>query len=102
MQNQLEDAYPVILGKLLKTVMLSTGRDQKQSSCSALYPATSPEIEEKGWNGYYFYFSDPGQLGKERSQASDPGLGAAIWDLRERIVKDKLGEDALVDWTSKA
>lgn len=27
------------------------GRDPEQGSYSALYAATSPEIEEKGWNG---------------------------------------------------
>jgi hypothetical protein len=36
--------------------------------------------------------------GKESNQASDPALGAALWNLSEKIIKDKLGEDALVDW----
>jgi hypothetical protein len=99
MQQQWKDAYPGLLGKLITTVMLTGGRDVEQGSYSALYAATSPEIEEKGWNGYYF--SDPGQPGKESSQASDPALGAALWDLSERIIKDKVGEDAFVDWDSK-
>jgi hypothetical protein len=98
-QQQWKDAYPGLLGKLITTVMLTGGRDVEQGSYSALYAATSPEIEEKGWNGYYF--SDPGQPGKESSQASDPALGAALWDLSERIIKDKVGEDAFVDWDSK-
>jgi len=42
-----------------------------------------------------------GQPGKETSQASDENLGAALWDLSERIIKDKLGADALVDWNAK-
>lgn len=25
-------------------------------------------------------------------------LGAALWDLSERIISEKLGEDALTDW----
>jgi len=98
MQQQWKDAYPGLLGKLLTTVMLAGGRDVEQGSYSALYAATSPEVEEKGWNGYYF--SDPGQPGKESKQASDPVLGAALWDLSLRIIKDKVGEDAIVDWTS--
>jgi NAD(P)-dependent dehydrogenase (short-subunit alcohol dehydrogenase family) len=98
MQQQWKDAYPGLLGKLLTSVMLAGGRDVEQGSYSALYAATSPEIEEKGWNGYYF--SDPGQLGKESSQASDPTLGAALWELSHRIIKEKVGEDALVDWSS--
>ncbi|EHL00992.1 NAD(P)-binding Rossmann-fold containing protein [Glarea lozoyensis ATCC 20868] len=98
MQQQWKDAYPGLLGKMITGVMLAAGRDVEQGSYSALYAATSPEIEEKGWNGYYF--SDPGQPGKETSQASDPKLGAALWDLSERLIKDKVGDDALVDWSS--
>jgi hypothetical protein len=28
-------------------------------------------------------------------------LGAALWDLSERLVKEKVGEDALLDWSAK-
>jgi hypothetical protein len=98
MQQQWKDAYPGFLGKLLTTVMLAGGRNVEQGSYSALWAATSPEIEEKGYNG--FYFSDVGQLGKESSQASDPHLGNALWDLSTRIIKDKIGADALQDWSS--
>ncbi|CZT10593.1 hypothetical protein WAI453_003049 [Rhynchosporium graminicola] len=98
MQSQWEAAYPGLLGKMLKNVMLFGGRDPEQGSYSALYAATSPEIEEKGWNGHYF--SDPGTPGKESKQASDPQLGAALWELSERLVKEKVGKDALVDWSS--
>jgi hypothetical protein len=79
-------------------VILAGGRDVEQGSYSALYAATSPEVEEKGWNGYFS--TDPGQPGKESSQASDPALGAALWDLSERTIKSKVGEDALADWSS--
>jgi len=41
-----------------------------------------------------------GQLGKETSQASDRNLGYALWDLSTRIVKDKLGNDALESWNA--
>jgi len=98
MQQQWKDAYPGLFGKMITSMMLAGGRDVEQGSYSALYAATSPEIEEKGWNGYYF--TDPGQPGKESKQASDPALGAALWELSMRIVKDKVGEDALVDWNS--
>lgn len=98
MQQQWKDAYPGFLGKLLTTVMLSVGRDVEQGSYSALWAATSPEIEEKNYNGYYF--SDVGQLGKESKQASDPQLGAALWDLSIRLIKNKVGEDALADWNA--
>lgn len=80
------------------------------------YAATSPEIEQKGWNGVYL--SDvvcfptvyrilglnakciQAQLGKETSQACDANLGADLWKLSEELVKEKLGNDALVDWNT--
>lgn len=96
MQQQWKDAYPGLFGKILTTIMLAGGRDVEQGSYSALYAATDPEVEEKGWNG--FYLSDPGKPGKESSQASDPALGAALWELSERLVKEKVGPDALVPW----
>lgn len=98
MQQQWKEAYPGLLGKLITAVTLTVGRDIEQGSYSALYAATSPEIEEKQWNGYYF--TDPGQPGKESSQASDPNLGAALWDLSERLIRSRIGENALVDWSS--
>ncbi|KAL4758184.1 short chain dehydrogenase/reductase family protein [Aspergillus foveolatus] len=98
MQQQWKDAYPGLFGKLLTTVMLAAGRNVEQGSYSALYAATSPEVEEKGWNGYYL--QDVGQPGKESSLASDPVLGAALWDLSHRMIRDILGNDAVADWTS--
>jgi hypothetical protein len=98
MQQQWKDAYPGLFGKLLTTVMLAAGRNVDQGSYSALYAATSPEVEEKGWNGYYL--QDVGQPGKESSLASDPVLGAALWDLSHRMIRDILGNDAVADWAS--
>ncbi|KAF2028228.1 putative short-chain dehydrogenase TIC 32, chloroplastic [Setomelanomma holmii] len=100
MQQQWKDAYPGITGKLLSNAMLFMGRDPEQGSYSALWALTSDEIEEKNMNG--FYFNDPGQPGKETSQASDENLGSALWDLSQRIITDKIGKDALVDWNAKA
>lgn len=98
MQQQWKDAYPGLFGKLVTAVMLTMGRDVEQGSYSALYAATSPEIEEKGWNGYYL--TDPSQPGKESKQASDPALGAALWELSQRLITEKVGPDALVDWNA--
>ncbi|PYH81337.1 short-chain dehydrogenase [Aspergillus uvarum CBS 121591] len=98
MQQQWKDAYPGIVGNLLTKVMLAAGRNVEQGSFSALWAATSPEVEDKGWNGYYF--SDVAQPGKETGQASDPVLGAALWDLSHRLIREKAGEDAVVDWGS--
>jgi NAD(P)-dependent dehydrogenase (short-subunit alcohol dehydrogenase family) len=100
MQQQWKNAYPGLTGKLLTWAMLAFGRDVKQGSYSALWALTDPKIEEQNMNG--FYFSDPDQPGKESAQASDEKLGSALWDLAHRIVRDKLGEDALVDWKTCA
>ncbi|KAK3374274.1 hypothetical protein B0T24DRAFT_667345 [Lasiosphaeria ovina] len=100
MQQQWKDAYPGITGKMLTWAMLAFGRDPEQGSYSALWALTSPKIEDENLNGYYF--SDPDTPGKETAQASDPALGDALWKLSERLVKDKLGEDALLDWNAAA
>ncbi|KAH8602797.1 hypothetical protein B0O99DRAFT_647640 [Bisporella sp. PMI_857] len=84
MQQLWKDAYPGLLCKLITSVMLAGGRDVEQGSYSVLYTAAGPE----------------GMPRKESSQASDPTLGDALWDLSERIIKDKVGSDALVDWNS--
>lgn len=96
MQQQWKEAYPGLVGKLLTTTMLTMGRSVEQGSYSALWAASSPKIEEHGWNGYYFTGVD--QLGKESRQASDPALGAALWDLSQRMIKEQVGPDALADW----
>ncbi|KAM7196686.1 short-chain dehydrogenase [Rhypophila sp. PSN 637] len=98
MQQQWKDAYPGITGKLLTWGMLAGGRDPEQGSYSALWALTSPKIEEQNMNGWYF--NDPDTPGKESAQASDVQLGNALWDLSHRIIKDKLGDDALVDWNA--
>lgn len=36
--------------------------------------------------------------GKETAQASDKYLGAALWELSERVIKEKVGDDALTPW----
>lgn len=74
------------------------GRDVEQGSYSALYAALSPEVIEKGYNGYYL--SDPGTPGKETFQGSDKWLAAGCWELSERLVKMKLGEDAMTSWSA--
>jgi len=96
MQQQWKDAYPGITGKLLTWAMLAFGRDVKQGAYSALWALTSDKVQN-GW-----YYNDPDQPGKESSQASDEKLGIALWDLSHRIIKDKLGEDALTDWNACA
>jgi len=96
MQEQWEAAYPGMLGKVAKNVMYAFGRSPEQGSYSALYAALSNEIVEKDWNGYYF--SDPGQPGKETAQACDENLATALWELSERMITKRLGGDAIGEW----
>lgn len=99
MQEQWKDAYPGITGTLISWAVKSVGRDPEQGAYSALWALTAPEITQKDQNGAYF--SDPGTLGTESSQAKDEKLGKALWELSEKIVKQKLGTDALVNWNAK-
>ncbi|CAG8908482.1 unnamed protein product [Penicillium egyptiacum] len=98
MQQQWKEAYPGITGKLITSAMLAMGRDVEQGSFSALYAASSPDIEERGWNGYYL--TDPGEKGKESAQASNANLGAALWNLSQQIIKEKVGDDAITNWSA--
>lgn len=96
MQDQWEDAYPGILGKIARNVTVAFGRSPEQGAYSALYAGLSNEIVEKEWNGYYF--SDPATPGKETAQACDENLGTALWELSERMITKRLGQDALEKW----
>ncbi len=98
MQQQWQDAYPGLTGKVLTWAPLAFGRDVTPGSYSALWALTSPKIEVENQNGWYF--NDPDSPGKETSQASDPMLGKALWELSHRIIKGKLGENALLDWNA--
>src|SRR4051794_9915918 len=96
MHQQCNDASPGITGSLLTWGMMALGRDVKQGSYSALWALTSPKIEEENQNGWYS--NDPDMPGKESAQASDEKLGTALFELSELIIKEKVGEDALLDW----
>lgn len=96
MQNQWKDAYPGITGQLITAAMKAVSRDPEQGAYSTLWALTAPEVESKDQNGAYY--SDPDKLGSESSQASDRRLGAELWALGEKLVKQKLGDDALESW----
>lgn len=99
MQGQWKDAYGPVLGRLIEWTMVSASRSPKQGSYSALWALISPEVAEKNQNGYYF--TDPGQEGKESAQASDADLGNALWNLSNQLIREKLGHDGLVDWNKR-
>ena len=57
LQNQWEEAYPSIVGTLMKGLSIAASRDPEQGCYSGLYAALSPEVVEKNYNG--FYLTDP-------------------------------------------
>jgi len=100
MQEQWKDAYPGVTGYLISWALKSVGRTPEQGSFSTLWALTAPDVTHKDPDQEY-YFTDPGTVGSLSSQAKDPELGRALWELSEKIVKDKLGDDALVDWNGR-
>ncbi|KAK4215163.1 hypothetical protein QBC37DRAFT_372291 [Rhypophila decipiens] len=99
MQDQWKDPDLGITGQLISWAMKSVGRSPEQGAYSALWALTAPDISEKDQNGGYY--TDPSTEGSLSSQAQDAQLVKNLWDLSEQIVKDKLGNDALVDWSAK-
>jgi len=98
MQKQWRDAYPGIMGAAIENVTEFFGRAPEQGAYSALWAAFSPEIVEKNYQAAYI--QDPGKVGGETKQAQDGMLAEACWQLSERIIRDKVGEDALGSWTA--
>ncbi|PHH59067.1 hypothetical protein CDD81_3832 [Ophiocordyceps australis] len=96
MQKQWKDAYPGLTGKLISWAMQSISRDAKQGSYGAIWALTTPESDTKLENGGYYV--DPATTGSLSTQASDPTLGGNLWELSAKIVRDKVGTDALMDW----
>ncbi|TFK54317.1 NAD(P)-binding protein [Heliocybe sulcata] len=90
-QDQFKEAYGQVFGTMLKQMVVPFFRNPEQGSLSTLWAATSDEIEKNGWQGKYF--TDP---------ACDPELGKNVWELCEKLVRDKLGADGLLPWGDKA
>ncbi|KIW84972.1 hypothetical protein Z517_00360 [Fonsecaea pedrosoi CBS 271.37] len=87
---QAEEAYGK-LGVVGHTLVRPFMKDPIADGCrSALYAATSQDIEEKGIMGQYIVpdkkVTDPS------SKASDEELGERLWRLSDQLLKDRLGE----------
>lgn len=95
-QDQFKEAYGGVFGTLMKAVVVPFMRTPEQGSMSTLWAATSEDVVREGWMG--IYFTDPGEVGKETKQADDEGIAKNLWELSEAMVKEKLGEDALLFW----
>jgi len=96
MQEQWQDSYPGLMGKSIEAVTEFFGRSPEQGARSALWCCTAPEIVEN--NHQAAYVQDVKKVGGETTQAKDKFLAQALWELSERIIKDKVGPDALTSW----
>ncbi|EIW82789.1 NAD(P)-binding protein [Coniophora puteana RWD-64-598 SS2] len=96
-QDQFKEAYGALFGTVAKAVSVPFMRNPEQGSLCALWAATSDAIDKNVQQGYYF--TDPGVPGQLNSQADDEKLGENLYHLSERLVREKLGPDALNSWT---
>lgn len=99
-QEQLKEAYGVVLGTIVKSLTVPFMRTPEEGSLWALWAAMSDDVEERKLNGKYF--TNPGQASEGSTQAQDPELGKSLWELSEQLVKQKLGKDALLPWAVAA
>ena len=98
-QDQFKEAYGPLFGTLLKYTTVPFMRAPDQGSLSTLWAATSADLDAHNYEGRYF--TDPGELAKESDQACNPELGRNLWNLSERIVREKAGADALLPWDAQ-
>lgn len=98
--DQLKEAYGKIFGTLAKAVTVPFMRAPDQGSLSTLWAATSPEVEAKHLQAVYV--TDPGKWGGETDQAKDETLRENLWTLAEKLIKERAGEDAFLDWAQIA
>ncbi|THH10036.1 hypothetical protein EW145_g1596 [Phellinidium pouzarii] len=96
-QDQLKDAYGTLVGGMIKGVVTPILRQPEQGSLSTLWAATSEEIEEKDLQGVYI--TDPGEWGGESKQSQDEILRENLWSLSHKLIQEKAGEDAFLDWS---
>jgi len=97
-QEQFKEGYGKLVGGIMKTLVTPFMRDAEQGSYTALYAATSSDLEKNGWQGKYY--TDPAKVGGESNQACDEKIGANLWNLSNKVVKEKLGEDGLLPWNA--
>lgn len=94
--EQFKEAYGKVMGTFAKAAVVPLMRSPQKGSLSALWAATSEDVEKQGWNGRYF--TEAGKVSEESKQAQDEELGKNLWVLSEKLVTDKIGPDGLLSW----
>ncbi|CAG8820409.1 25123_t:CDS:2, partial [Gigaspora margarita] len=69
---------------------MSSSISPEDGAITALYCATSPEIEEKNYRGRYFV--PFGIEGKKSSYAEDDDLAKKLWEFTENLISEKLSQ----------
>lgn len=96
-QNQVHDAFGPVLGRVMTALQTPLLRAPDEGSLGVLWAATAAGVELQG-----AYITDPGKTGGETKQAGDMELAENVWTLCERLIRERLGEDALHDWARAA
>ncbi|KZV92424.1 NAD(P)-binding protein [Exidia glandulosa HHB12029] len=109
-QDQFQQAFGETLGKVIKYLQTPLMRSPEEGSLGTLWCAVSPEVEEmmrggEGGEGKLeqgAYVTDPGKAGGETAQAQDMQLAENVWNLCEKLVREKLGGEAMYKWDEGA
>ncbi|KAG8985119.1 hypothetical protein FRB93_006071 [Tulasnella sp. JGI-2019a] len=95
-QDQVKSAFGETFGSILLTLQTPFLRTPEEGSIGTLWAALAPEVEEKNYQGVYI--PDPGKVGGKTKQAQDSTLEKNVWDLCQKLITDKLGNDGLLAW----
>lgn len=87
-----------MVGDVLQTLTKPIARDPEHGALSTLWAAVAPDAADYESGSY---FTDPKELGKESNKASDPELMQNFWRVSQEVIKQVVGQDALIDWKSQ-
>ena len=97
-QDQFKQAFGNTIGQIIKVLQTPMMRSPAEGSLGTLWAAVSPEVDERYEEIQGAYVPDPGKIGRETEQARDETLEDNVWNLCERLIKDKAGSDAPYPW----
>ncbi|BGP34578.1 hypothetical protein JCM10296v2_006400 [Rhodotorula toruloides] len=90
--DQIKPAYGETIGKVVETLVRPILRAPDDGALSTLWAATAPEAREGEFeNGSYC--TDPAELGKETSEATDPELINNFWSTSLSILEKVVGKE---------
>ncbi|KAH7106599.1 NAD(P)-binding protein [Auriculariales sp. MPI-PUGE-AT-0066] len=99
-QDQIKSAFGEWLGAAIITLQKPMMRDSDEGSLGTLWAAVSEDLDKQDIQGAYI--TDPGKVGGETKQADDASLAQNVWMLCESLVRDNVGDGALLPWDKVA